>query len=307
MIKNKKLRILIYFFVALYVLGKLNVTADKSMSELALIYAQAPSKFTEIEGINIHYRDEGEGDVIVLVHGTGSSLHTWDDWTKDLIKTHRVIRLDLPAYGLTGADPKKRYSSMDYVNLLDTFLIQLGVNDFYLGGNSLGGLISWLYTSYHDEKVKKLILLDPSGFPFRSTPFVIQFAKTPVLNQLLRYFTPKSYIEKNLKEVYYDDSLIRQETIDRYHNLTLFEGNRQAFIDRAYIEREDYTDRLEIIQTETLVLWGENDAWIPVDDAAKFQSALSNSTVKIMPKTGHVPMEERPEESLSIVMDFILN
>ena len=87
----------------------------------------------------------------------------------------------------------------------------------------------------------------------------------------------------------------------------MFEGNRQAFIDRAYIEREDYTDRLEIIQTETLVLWGENDAWIPVDDAAKFQAALSNSTVKIMPKTGHVPMEERPEESLSIVMDFILN
>lgn len=306
MLKNRKFRIFFYFLLALFLLGKYNLSDEKSLEELATIYALTPSAFMEIDGINVHYRDEGEGEVIVLIHGTGSSLHTWNDWTKELVKTHRVIRLDLPAYGLTGADPKKRYSSLDYVNLLDTFLDQLGVNDFYLGGNSLGGLVSWLYTSYHDNKVKKLILLAPSGFPFASTPFVIQLAKTPVFNQFLRFFTPKSFIEKNLKEVYFDNSLIRQETIDRYHNLTLFEGNRQAFIDRAHIEREDYTGRLGYIQTETLVLWGENDAWIPVEDAVKFEAALVHSSVEIMLNTGHVPMEERPEESLKIVRDFML-
>lgn len=307
MLKNRKFRFFFYFLLALYLLGNYSLSDEKTLEELAPIYAKAPSAFLEIDGINIHYRDEGEGEVIVLVHGTGSSLHTWDDWTKELVKTHRVIRFDLPAYGLTGADPKKRYSSLDYVHLLDTFLDKLAVNEFYLGGNSLGGLVSWLYTSYHGEKVKKLFLLDPSGFPFNSTPFVIQLAKTPVLNQLLRYFTPKSFIEKNLKEVYYDDRLIRQEVIDRYHSLTLFTGNRQAFIDRAHIEREDYTDRLALIQNQTLILWGEDDAWIPVTDAEKFNTALQNSRVEIMPKTGHVPMEERPEKSLGIVMDFILN
>jgi len=191
--------------------------------------------------------------------------------------------------------------------LLDAFLTALAVEKFHLAGNSLGGLISWLYASYHPEKVDKLVLLDPSGFPFKNTPMVIQLAKTPILNNFIRYVTPRSFIEKNLKEVYYDPSLIKTITIDRYHDLTQFEGNREAFIDRAYIEREDYTDRLSLIQAPTLILWGENDAWIPVSDAPKFKEAIQNAQVVIMPQTGHVPMEERPKKSLGIVMDFILN
>ncbi len=184
-------------------------------------------------------------------------------------------------------------------------MTQLEVDQFHLAGNSLGGLVSWLYTSYHPDKVQKLILLDPSGFPFKATPLVIRLAKTPILNLFIRYITPRSFIAKNIKEVYYDTSLIKESTIDRYHDLTLFEGNREAFIDRAYIEREDYTDRLSLVHNPTLILWGENDAWIPVSDAAKFDKALPNADVVIMPKTGHVPMEERPQESLAIVTDFL--
>ena len=103
---------------------------------------------------------------------------------------------------------------------------------------------------------------------------VIKLAKTPVLNNFVRYVTPRSFIEKNIKEVYYDHSLIKTSTIDRYYDLTLFDGNRDAFIDRAYVEREDYRDRLSLIKSPTLILWGENDAWIPVSDASKFKAAI---------------------------------
>lgn len=307
MLKNQKVRLIIYGILGLLLFGKYAVSPDKTLEELLPKYAASPSKFMELDGRNIHYRDEGKGEVIVLIHGTGASLHTWDAWVENLRNTHRVIRLDLPAYGLTGADAKKRYSSKDYVDVIDQFLTHLGVEKFHIGGNSLGGLVSWLYASYHPEKVEKLILIDPSGFPFDSTPMVIQLAKTPVLNLFIRHFTPKSFIEKNLKEVYYDDDLITQQTIDRYYDLTLFEGNRQAFIDRAYIEREDYTARLGDIDLPTLVLWGENDAWIPVTDASRFNAALPQSKVVILPNTGHVPMEERPEESLNVVLQFLSN
>ena len=114
-------------------------------------------------------------------------------------------------------------------------------------------------------------------------------------------------MEKNLKEVYYDDKLLTQETIDRFYDLTLFEGNRQAFIDRAYVEREDYTERLSEIKTPTLIIWGANDEWIPVSDAEKFKKELPQSKVVILPETGHVPMEERPEESLAVTLDFLKN
>ncbi|MGB0366054.1 MAG: alpha/beta fold hydrolase [Flavobacteriaceae bacterium] len=305
MLKNKFVKGVIIFLVGVLLIGKYIVSPDKTLEELAPKYAAAPSQFMALNGIKIHYRDEGAGTPIVLIHGTGASLHTWEDWTKDLIEDYRVIRLDLPAYGLTGQDPQKRYSSKDYVDLLDTFLTKLKVEKFHLAGNSLGGLISWLYASYHPEKVDKLVLLDPSGFPFKSTPMVIKMAKTPVLNYFIRYVTPRSFIEKNIKEVYYDHTLIKASTIDRYHDLIRFEGNREAFIDRAYIEREDYRDRLSLIKATTLILWGENDAWIPVSDAPKFKAAIDNAQVVIMPKTGHVPMEERPKESLAIVAAFL--
>ena len=288
-------------------LGIFSVSPDKSFEEIALKYATSPSSFIEVKGIKIHYRDQGQGYPIVLIHGTGASLHTWDAWTEELIKNYRVIRLDLPAYGLTGKDPQKRYSSIDYVNLLDAFLDKLGIENFHLGGNSLGGLVSWLYASYHDQKVNKLLLLNPSGFPFDSTPMVIKLAKTPILNFFIRYVTPKSFVKKNLKEVYYNDDLITNETIDRYYDLTLFEGNREAFIDRSFIERENYTDRLSLIQSPALVIWGENDEWIPVEDSEKFKDHLNNIKVVIMPKTGHIPMEERPKESVAIALDFLSN
>ena len=305
MFKNRYVKGLVYLLVGIILIGKYIVTPDKTLEELAPKYAAAPSQFMTLNGMKIHYRDEGAGTPIVLIHGTGASLHTWNDWTKDLVKDYRVIRLDLPAYGLTGQDPQNRYSSKDYVDLLDAFLTELKVDQFHLVGNSLGGLISWLYASYHPEKVEKLVLLDPSGFPFKNTPMVIKMAKTPVLNNFIRYVTPRSFIEKNIQEVYYDPTLIKASTLDRYYDLTLYEGNRDAFIDHAFIEREDYRDRLSLIKAPTLILWGENDAWIPVSDAPKFKAAIENAQVVIMPETGHVPMEEKPKESLAVVADFL--
>ena len=293
--------------IILLVVGCLSVTPDLPLDFLKNKYAAAPSKFMALNELRIHYRDEGTGDAIVLVHGTGASLHTWNAWAQELSQTHRVIRLDLPAYGLTGKDPKKRYSSKDYVDLIDAFLKELNVNQFHLAGNSLGGLVSWLYASYHPDKVQKLILIDPSGFPSKKSPMVISLAKTPGINMMIRYVTPKAFIKKNLKEVYYNPDLISTQILDRYYELTLAPGNRTAFIDRAKIEREDYTDRLGLITNPTLILWGAEDAWIPLKNAYRFEEKIATSTVVVMKETGHLPMEEKPAKSLAITLDFLSN
>jgi len=297
----------LYITIILVVGGSLSITPDLPLDFLKNKYAAAPSKFMALHEMRIHYRDEGAGDAIVLIHGTGASLHTWDAWAQELTKTHRVIRLDLPAYGLTGKDPKKRYSSKDYVDLIDAFLQELGVNQFHLAGNSLGGLVSWLYASYHPDKVQKLILIDPSGFPSKKSPMVITLAKTPGINMLIRYVTPKAFIKKNLKEVYYNPDLISAQILDRYYELTLAPGNRTAFIDRAKIEREDYTKRLGLIPNPTLILWGADDAWIPLKNAYRFEEKIATSTVVVMKETGHLPMEEKPVESLAIILGFLSN
>lgn len=291
--------------VSLLIVISFCFTPDKSLESLKATYAPTPSQFIKLDGRQIHFRDEGSGEVIILIHGTGASLHTWDAWTAQLKANYRVIRFDLPAYGLTGPDMQKRYAVSDYVALLEALTHEWELDSFYLGGNSLGGQVAWQYAAQYSNKVKKLILLNAAGFPSKKSPWVIQLARTPLLNLFVRYCTPKSFIEKNLKEVYFDDQAITNATIDRYYDLALLSGNRQAFIDRAYLKREDATSLLPSIRSPTLILWGAEDAWIPVENAQKFLQLIPNAEVKIIPNTGHIPMEERPVASLKWVKDFL--
>ena len=174
-----------------------------------------------------------------------------------------------------------------------------------MAGILFGGTIAWYYSSFHQDQVSQLHLLNPGGFSKKESPIVFKLAKIPGLNKILRYVTPRSFIKMNLKEVYYDESKLTNEKIETYRDLILRENNRQSFIDRAYIKAIDHSIRLKLIHTPTLILWGKQDAWIPVNNAKLFDELLPNSEVAIMDKTGHIPMEERPMESLEIVKKFI--
>ena len=269
-------------------------------------YTDSQSQFISIDGLEVHFKDEGTGFPIVLIHGTSASLHTWDAWTKKLIENYRVIRMDLPAFGLTGANKNNTYDLESYNQFLESFMEKVGVSEFALAGNSLGGSIAWHYASNHQKQVKQLVLVDPGGFPSnKGKPFVFKLAEMPIVNQLLKHITPKSFIRNNLEQVYYDDSKITSELVERYHQMILREGSRDAFIERSKIAFKDETALLKKINTPTLILWGENDIWIPVENGLKFDAKLSNSRLVVMKETGHVPMEERPEESLAHLLDFL--
>ena len=298
--------VLLLIFVLLYQ----GFYSDISPEELKKKYANEHSKFIEIDGMQVHYRDEGKGFPIVLIHGTAASLHTWDAWSQELIKNYRVIRMDLPAFGITGPNKNADYSIKNYTQFLHQFLSKLHVNKYYLAGNSLGGNIAWNYAAEHPEKVAKLILIDASGLPTnKPQPFVFKMAKTPILNSLFLVFTPKYFIKKNIQEVYADDSKITDDLITRYHKMALRTGNRQAFVDRAKTDftpnKIKNTEKLRGILTPTILIWGAKDKWIPLDNGKRMNNLLPNSTLYILENSGHVPMEENPKESLLILKKFI--
>lgn len=298
------------FFLVLILFIKSIVYVDIPVQELKKEFTNQHSSFLPIQGMQVHYRDEGLGVPIVLIHGTGSSLHTWDDWTQKLKKTNRVIRMDLPAFGLTGPNLTRDYSIPSYTNFLHQFLEKLDLEKFYLAGNSLGGNIAWNYAADHPEKVEKLILVDASGLPTnKPQPAIFKMAKTPVLSSLLLYITPKFFIKKNMKEVYADDTKVTDELISRYHKMTLRKGNRQAFVDRAKIDfkptDESNYSKLKSIKTPTLLIWGAKDNWIPLDNGKRMDSVLPNSKLVVLENSGHVPMEENPEESIAILRFFL--
>ncbi len=287
----------------------LNYRADVPVAALKAKYATAESRFMELDGMAIHYRDEGnpaDKTPVVLLHGTAASLLTWDGWAGVLKDEHRVIRLDLPGYGLTGPNPAQDYSMNFYVRFLHNFLGKLAVKQFYLAGNSLGGKIAWEYALTYPGNVKKLILIDAAGYPLsRGKPLPIRLASPPVLKNILLYVTPKFLVEKSLKEVYADDRKVTGQLVEQYYDMACRAGNRAAFVARAGMVDDDDYLKINHIQTPTLILWGEADAWIPVENAYRFEKDLPNNRTVIFKNLGHVPQEENPSESVKEVLAFV--
>ena len=286
--------------------------ADISLEDLKKEYANEESEFITIDGMQVHYRDEGIGFPIVLLHGTAASLHTWDAWTEQLIKNYRVIRLDLPAFGLTGPNKNADYSIESYTRFLAQFLEKIKVDKFHLVGNSLGGNIAWNYAAEHLEKVAKLILIDASGLPTnKPQPAIFKMAKTPILNSLFLYLTPQFIIRKNIEQVYGNKLKVTDSLITRYHKMSLRTGNRKAFIDRAKIDfnlnKKSNLAKLKSVKSPTLLIWGAKDTWIPLENGKRMDSLLPNSKLVILKNSGHVPMEENPEESLVFLNIFLNN
>jgi pimeloyl-ACP methyl ester carboxylesterase len=279
---------------------------DIPASKVEVLYKLPESKFIEIDGMRVHYTDAGSGEVILLLHGTGASLHTWQKWVDVLKKEFRVICIDLPGFGMTGPAPDRNYSIDRYVRFLHRFLEELQIKRLSIAGNSLGGQIAWHYAAKYGDDVKKLILIDSAGL-LRSggIPMAIRFARLPVTGMIARYLNPYYFVRRSLDDVYFDHSRITDELVDRYVTMALREGNRQAFIDRAGQIEEDSGAGLELIQAPTLILWGRHDRWIPVEQAENFRRRLSRSQLIVYENAGHVPHEEIPEETVADALKFL--
>ncbi|WP_275315606.1 alpha/beta fold hydrolase [Tenacibaculum bernardetii] len=284
---------------------------DIPLKELKEKYVNEASSFISVNGMDIHYRDEGNKNdsiPILLIHGTGSSLHTFDAWTDTLKKTKRVLRMDLPAYGLTGPFPDRNYSMTNYTNFVARFLKKLAIEKCIIAGNSLGGQIAWNFTVKEPSMVSKLILIDAAGYPMesKSVPLAFKIAQTPVLSKLLTYITPRFVVKSSVENVYYNTSKVTDSLVDRYFDLTLREGNRQAFVDRFNMKSPASSSaKIKTIKQPTLILWGAEDFLIPLKNAYQFQKDLPNNSLIILKEVGHTPMEESPTESLAPVLYFI--
>jgi pimeloyl-ACP methyl ester carboxylesterase len=310
------------WILALLALLALPVRPDLPLEGLLPKYATAASQFREVQGIETHYRDQGQGQPIVLLHGMASSLHTWEGWVAALSPTYRVITLDMPGWGLTGPDSQNRYRIEDQVAFLAAFLDSLGIEKCVLGGNSMGGWFSWNFALSHPERVQALVLVDAAGVPAERAVTTTQSekaapkAKRPSyfslteqawLQSYARVATPRILYKKMLQQVYVHDSLVNRQLVNRYYHLMRREGNRQAFLDRAKQRGtgESRFHELPQLQMPVLVLWGESDLWIPLADATRFQQQMPQAVVVTFPQLGHVPMEENAAATVQPVQRFL--
>ena len=299
--------IIIFTIVALSALLFALNTPDIPLDELKAKYANEESEFVELMDMDVHFRDEGQGMPLVLIHGTASSLHTWDVWTEEMKDSLRILRLDLPAFGLTGPHPSHDYSLDTYADLVAAFLDNRGVDSCYIAGNSLGGGIARKFAEKYPQRTKKLILVDPGGYRSnKGLPFAFKLGRTPIVKNLISSITPLFLYENSIKEVYHDDNKITEELLMRYYELSLAPGNRDALVARMNQEYKPAEWKENFLQIPVLIMWGKTDAWIPVTMVDSFLEDIPAADVMIYDNAGHVPMEEIPYETAEDAREFLL-
>ena len=284
------------------------IRRDVPVEKLKKKFASKNSKFITIDGMDVHYSDDGNGIPLVLLHGVGASLNTWDGWEQNLNGDFRIIRLDLPAFGLTGPNPQNDYSIDFYLKFMKSFLEKLNIESCFMAGSSLGGYITWNFAAAYPKMVKKIILLDAAGYPFVSetTPFIFKVAQSRIAPYFQK-FTTRYLVAKVLNQVYGDRSKITPEVVDRYYNYILREGNRKAFFLLASKLDFSQYEKLKTLKTPALIMWGENDTWLRPESGRRFNQDLENSELIMYPGVGHIPMEEIPEQTAADAKKYLLS
>ncbi|MGE6240444.1 alpha/beta fold hydrolase [Ectopseudomonas guguanensis] len=289
----------------------LNWAPDRPLDKLKARWAPPPSQFVDIAGLSLHLRDQGRRDdpePLLLLHGTSASLHTWEGWVTELAKQRRVISLDLPGFGLTGPFADGDYRVERYTDFLLAVLEHLQVERVVLVGNSFGGQLAWRFALAHPERSARLVLVDAAGYPrnAESVPIGFRLAGIPALAPVMSRVLPRSMIESSLRNVYGDPDKVDDELVERYYQLTLREGNRQALRQRfVQAPSGELHQRIGELRLPTLIIWGGRDRLIPPDNAERFAADIAGSQLVLFDDLGHVPQEEDPQRSVAALNRFL--
>lgn len=284
---------------------------DKPRAALEAEYAPPPSQFMQVAGLRVHVRDTGPrtAPAILLLHGFGASLQTWDAWATRLETEFRVVRLDLPGFGLTGPDkvtsPEGDYTDARAMVVLATLMDQLGLQRATVAGHSMGGRIAWTFAALRPERVERLALLAPDGFA--SAGFAYGVApKVPLLLRALPYVLPTALLRPTLAAAYANPAMVTDDLVRRYRDMLLAPGVRAAIVARTGQQvLVDPVPLLRRIQAPTLLLWGQQDAMIPATNAADYQKAMPGAGLTVFPGVGHLLHEEAPDASVQALRTFL--
>lgn len=288
-------------------------TPDTSFDDMQVKYGGGASQFLVLASDDrLHYRDQGGsgGEVLIFIHGTSASLHTWEPLIERLGDRYRLISLDLPGHGLTGANAARDYSREAMVFSIWSLMDHLSITAATLVGNSLGGAVAWAAALDRPERVRSLVLLAPSGAPNTTAAksnLGFKLLDTSLGQGVLKKITPRAVVETSLLQTVVSPHIVTEAMVDRYWELLRLSGNRQALIDLANTPRNrNAWEKLSDISVPSLVIWGQEDGLLPVSMAATFDREIDDVRVVMLKNIGHLPMEEAVDEVSDRIINFCM-
>ena len=310
-----KTKLILVTFTLLASLLWIGYTPSISQESLIAKYANDYSGFVrDQQGLRVHFRDQGVpgGKVIVMLHGNSNSLHNFEPLVALLRKEYRLITLDFPGHGLTGAHPENQYGYAGLSDALELVIAKLALDKIVLLGHSMGGWVAWRYTVDNPNLVDSLILMSASGMPPRSGDpeaeigLGFSLLKSPIGPVLSGYTMPRITIEKSMDKSTYKKLGAHDQIIHRTWELLRHPENRTALAYRAHEGREiNKADMAKQIYQPTLLIWGAEDTLIPASATLSFAERIDKSQKVILPEVGHLPMLEATGAVAQAIRDFI--
>jgi pimeloyl-ACP methyl ester carboxylesterase len=264
-----------------------------------------------VRGIRYHYQEyPATGPDVLLLHGLGSSAHSWEEMAPFLQAAgYHLYALDLKGSGGSDKPAGADYSLLTLVDEIDLCLETLGLREVVLVGNSLGGSLGLLLALEKPERIRRLVLI-ASGAYLTRLPWVFRLARLPFAKELARLVFNRVLIRLALRQAFYHQERVTAERIEAYYDRLQAPGCLSAQIELVRgldLERLNrYNTQLPFITIPILLLWGENDPWIPLSVGRRLREALPRSTLQVIPCCGHPPQEELPQVTADLILNFLI-
>lgn len=268
-------------------------------------------KYIDINGVSIAYRDKGCGQTILFVHGFASFSYTWQKMLEYFPENLRVVTIDLKGYGYSEKICDDNLSPFDQSNILREFIKKLDLKDFYLVGHSMGGAISLLTLFFPEikERVRRLVLVDTAGLFQKIPDFIDDLTIVSPHNPLLRLTDVNLVARMVLEQTYFDKARITPETIEEYAKILRMKDAKECLIGAARQiaigNVRSFHKKMIALKLPVLLIWGEEDNIIDLEDAFIFFHNLPGAKLKIIPECGHSPQEEEPRKTAEIMGKFL--
>jgi len=270
-------------------------------------------KTSDYQGIKINYYEAGQGKPVILLHGFGACAYTWRLLGPELAGERRVFTIDLKGHGFSDKPQDGKYAVSDQAGMVAAFVRGRNLQDTVLIGNSMGGAVALMsYFHLREEspsRVKALVLIDSAGYP-QKMPWFIKMARIPVLNTLgAALLSPRFATAMVLRKCYYNKDKITDEMIDTYAYYGSLPGAAEAVRQTAKQivppDMEAMIAQYKTVSVPTLIIWGEQDKVVPLENARNFQRDIPDSELVILPRCGHLPQEEERLETRRLIQAFL--
>ena len=280
-----------------------------TLESLRQKYTDPDGRFTEIGGVEVYYMDQGDGPAILMIHGSRSTLHTWDRVAPELLDRYRVIRYDVPPNGLSGPVSEEAANRMEPADLAAGLLDYVGAGQVTCVGVSSGGTTCIYLAATYPDRVNRLIMSNSPSDPVTTD----HVNEPPGFEEAIRVlnetgFETEDFMDRFLDFFSGDPRRISEQTRREYYdfNRRVKEANRLALTGRVD-DHEKTREAMAAVRAPALLIWGGRDALLIPAAAGTLAGYLENTQVStvFMPDVGHYPPLESPLRFAHILTAYL--